>query len=119
MGERIERGLYRASKICMVETVGNSLLGIIWISAVKFFVWLVCHGRILTKPYVSKWCPNISTVCVLCNGGTETVDHLFSECSVVRELWERMGSLCHHRLNWPSLGEFWTATRRMASHGEC
>ncbi|KAK1286517.1 hypothetical protein QJS10_CPB20g01045 [Acorus calamus] len=96
--------------------------GIIWDSAVplkvKFFVWLVCHGRILTKAYVSKWCPNISTVCVLCNANTETVDHLFRECSMARELWERLGSLCHIRLTWASLDEFWSASRRMANQGD-
>ncbi|KAK1283123.1 hypothetical protein QJS10_CPB21g00366 [Acorus calamus] len=43
----------------MVETVDTSEMvtqrGIIWDSAAP--PKLMCHGKILTKAYVSKWCP--------------------------------------------------------------
>ncbi|KAK1318767.1 hypothetical protein QJS10_CPB04g01215 [Acorus calamus] len=73
---------------------------------VKAFIWLVCHGRVLIKAYYLKWCPNLNTTCVLCDGAEETTDHLFHGCPVARWLWERLGMLCTYQLDWPSMGEF-------------
>ncbi|KAK1317455.1 putative ribonuclease H protein [Acorus calamus] len=99
-----------------------ALQGLIWRSAaplkIKIFVWLVGQERILTKVYCAKWNPDISTQCVLCNGGEETVDHLFRECMAARGLWLRLGARCNHRLNYPSMGEFWEATRKLTCRGD-
>ncbi|KAK1289720.1 putative ribonuclease H protein [Acorus calamus] len=99
-----------------------ALQGLIWRSAaplkIKIFVWLVGQERILTKVYCAKWNPDISTQCVLCNGGEETVDHLFRECMAARGLWLRLGARCNHRLNCPSMGEFWEATRKLTCRGD-
>ncbi|KAK1301182.1 hypothetical protein QJS10_CPB13g01637 [Acorus calamus] len=100
----------------------TALCGIIWRSAaslkIKILVWLVGQGRILTKSYCAKWCSNISTQCILCNEGEETVDHLFRECAVAGGIWMRLSALCNHRLNCLSLGEFWEATRRLTNSGD-
>ncbi|KAK1312890.1 hypothetical protein QJS10_CPA07g01220 [Acorus calamus] len=85
---------------------------------VKAFIWLVCHGRVLTKTYCLKWCPNLNTTCVLCEGAEETTDHLFRGCPVARWVWGRLGMLCTYQSEWPSMGEFWAAVTGMTTHSD-
>ncbi|TYG88947.1 hypothetical protein ES288_A12G061600v1 [Gossypium darwinii] len=40
-----------------------------------------------------------SATCQRCQNGTETKEHVFRECSVAKETWEKLG------FNWPTLGE--------------
>jgi hypothetical protein len=53
---------------------------------IKTFLWLVRHNKILTKDNLFKknWRGNLD--CIFC-GFSESIDHLFFQCSVARFTW--------------------------------
>ncbi|KAE8782027.1 hypothetical protein D1007_44776 [Hordeum vulgare] len=55
----------------------------------KFFMWLVVHGRCLTADNLERrgW-PN-QGACVLCSATQESCTHLFVHCRFANEVWTR------------------------------
>lgn len=47
----------------------------------RFILWLALWGRLATADRLIKWNIQIPNVCYLCNDETETLNHLFFECS--------------------------------------
>lgn len=53
----------------------------------SFILWLVSHGKLLTRDRLKSWNVRIEDdKCVLCNGEIESIDHLFFKCRYSREL---------------------------------
>ncbi|KAF8648720.1 hypothetical protein HU200_064774 [Digitaria exilis] len=59
-------------------------------SRCKFFLWLLLQNRIWTADrLLQRGWPN-EYFCPLCVRNLETINHLFTECPLSRELWERV-----------------------------
>ncbi|KAL5699067.1 hypothetical protein ACHQM5_030019 [Ranunculus cassubicifolius] len=54
---------------------------------VKFFIWLVIWGRILTMDKLIDRGMNIENRCVLCGVEEESMEHLFMDCRFSSEIW--------------------------------
>ncbi|KAM0042735.1 putative RNA-directed DNA polymerase [Helianthus debilis subsp. tardiflorus] len=62
---------------------------------VNIFMWRAQMGRIATLDALSKRnCFNGEETCVMCNDGSETVEHLFCSCAVAAEVWFRLSRWC-------------------------
>lgn len=57
---------------------------------IKFFLWLFHHYILTTKSYLQYIRMDVSNLCNLCKN-PETIEHIFVECSNVRELWRELG----------------------------
>jgi hypothetical protein len=55
---------------------------------VKFFFWLVMHGRCWTADRRFKHGLQDSNTCIICDQEVETMDHILLGCSFSRELWD-------------------------------
>ncbi|XP_039134949.1 uncharacterized protein LOC120272251 [Dioscorea cayenensis subsp. rotundata] len=57
---------------------------------INLFNWLVWQNRILSLENLARRrCNRLPTAtCVMCNGGIETVDHLFIHCSYANLVWD-------------------------------
>jgi len=61
-------------------------------SKIKFFAWLLFHGRLNTRAYLFH--RNIRTLdeswCERCHGVLETDEHIFVGCSTAADVWGRI-----------------------------
>ncbi|KAF5193090.1 hypothetical protein FRX31_017323 [Thalictrum thalictroides] len=57
---------------------------------VRFFIWSLMWGRILTKDKLFGRGVIDNPTCVLCNTAAETVCHLFVSCPTVQLVWETL-----------------------------
>lgn len=70
------------------------------IPGVAFVLWLVCKGRINTKDRVLSWgLSNFNADCEFCDDAMETINHLFFECAVTKEVWRRIRCMCLIQIN--------------------
>ncbi|MCL7049147.1 hypothetical protein MKW94_002162 [Papaver nudicaule] len=60
-----------------------------WPHKVGFFLWQACLGRIATMDNLHKrnMALSSSSLCPMCNGLDESVDHLLVQCSIVSNIW--------------------------------
>lgn len=61
---------------------------------VKFFAWLILLDRLNTKGMLARRNFNVQPdcLCVLCDDGVEeTIDHLFFECHLTINCWNKLG----------------------------
>ncbi|XP_060185765.1 uncharacterized protein LOC132615218 [Lycium barbarum] len=54
----------------------------------QFTLWLQLHGRLLTADRLLSWGMSIDKKCSLCQLQDETRNHLFMECSYVKQVWD-------------------------------
>ena len=54
---------------------------------VRFFVWLILHGRCWTAERRFRHGLQNSDVCIICDQSSETMDHLVLGCVFSREVW--------------------------------
>jgi hypothetical protein len=54
---------------------------------VKFFFWLVMHGRCWTADRMYRHGLQDSNACVFCDHDAETLDHILLGCTFSREVW--------------------------------
>eukprot|EP00253_Pinus_taeda_P008935 PITA_08935 len=70
---------------------------IIWksevIPKIKFFIWLLLKGKVLTAENLSKRGINGPSRCPNCCTAEETMFHLFIDCPFARRCWTKMSSL--------------------------
>jgi hypothetical protein len=69
---------------------------------VKFFAWLLLRNRIQCIANLKD-----TDGCELCNGASETADHLITQCPFARSFWRHIG--------WnpdtiPAVAQLWTVT---------
>jgi len=59
---------------------------------VKFFGWLLHHGRLNTRAHLLRrnLCSPEDSTCELCPDLLETDTHIFLECSRARQIWHRL-----------------------------
>lgn len=54
---------------------------------VRFFFWLVMHGRCWTADRRFRHGLQPSNICIMCEQGVETMDHILLGCPFSREVW--------------------------------
>ncbi|GKV19211.1 hypothetical protein SLEP1_g29500 [Rubroshorea leprosula] len=57
------------------------------IPKIKYFLWLVMHGRILTFDTLAQWGVVSDNRCPRCRNGPETLTHIFRECQHAAIFW--------------------------------
>lgn len=58
------------------------------VSRWAFIEWLAILGRLSTKDRLQSWGFTIDNVCLLCQGGEESHEHLFFERSYSQVVWK-------------------------------
>ena len=83
---------------------------------VKFFWWLVMHGRCWTADRRFRHGLQESNSCALCDQAPETLDHLLLQCPFARELWTRCLRSLHlqHRVKVQegAVLDWWISSRK-------
>lgn len=85
--------LWQGTKLVKLSTIWNSIrrtgTTLPWFEAVwhslsipkcAFFMWLALKRRLLTKDKMQSFGMQVNPSCMLCQGNTETVEHLFTSC---------------------------------------
>lgn len=57
---------------------------------IDMFVWMLCHGRILTFDHLQKLGYNRPSICLLCSNSEESAVHLFLGCSYAKQIWSAL-----------------------------
>lgn len=60
----------------------------------NFHAWLVVQNRIPTRDRLIQWGIDVSPLCLLCNQGNESRNHLFWDCNFTFDLWSMVASRC-------------------------
>nr|XP_033516803.1 uncharacterized protein LOC117281097 [Nicotiana tomentosiformis] len=60
---------------------------------IKFFLWLVVHGRLPTSQHLHSRGINLNPFCFFCNKEEETICHIFLRCDNAKPFWEAL-SFC-------------------------
>ncbi|KAG7578379.1 Reverse transcriptase domain [Arabidopsis thaliana x Arabidopsis arenosa] len=83
-----------------------------------FNMWIANLNRLPTMDRLSSWGLPVSTTCCLCSASTETRDHLFTDCSFTRVIWDkilsRLGLPLVPFVTWDSLLR-WTKVQSSSS----
>lgn len=58
----------------------------------KFLAWLFVLDRCPTKNRMVEWGVDTDPVCILCNSGIESRDHLYYSCSYTWEIWKTVAA---------------------------
>jgi hypothetical protein len=84
---------------------------------VRFFFWLVLHGRCWTAERRFRHGLQATSTCILCDQGCETIDHILVGCVYSREVWHRCFTwLGLHGLDFgleERVIQWWLRTRKM------
>jgi hypothetical protein len=67
-----------------------------------FFMWLILDGRCWTSEWLQRHGLQKRGPYALCSQGDETIDHLFMQCIVSREIWYKLLRRCGWHLLAPS-----------------
>lgn len=54
---------------------------------VRFFFWLVLHGRCWTAERICRHGLQPDDTCIMCDQGVESIDHILLFCCYSREVW--------------------------------
>ncbi|KAK7258703.1 hypothetical protein RIF29_24285 [Crotalaria pallida] len=57
---------------------------------IRSFMWLLCHGRLLTNEERVKRGMGISNLCHRCNSAPETILHMIRDCPMVKSFWRSL-----------------------------
>ncbi|CAL1377475.1 unnamed protein product [Linum trigynum] len=89
--------LYRCLAERSLQGVSNFPADAIWKGVVPpkvcIFLWLVFHRRILTLDNLKRRGWQLANRCELCGCEEETIDHMFTGCAFVAEVWGRLLSV--------------------------
>lgn len=91
------RGAYQALH---VATGGSDIVriwGIRLPTKIKFFGWLLHHGRLNTRAHLfhRNLKPREDSCCEHCPGILETDTHIFVDCPCAQEIWHRLSFTLH------------------------
>lgn len=84
---------------------------------VNILAWRIIHGRLPTLANLAKFGISSSTTCKICHESLETENHLFVECGIVKEVWQRVSSWW--RLldsNFQSIGDLLNCKKLLMGH---
>lgn len=59
-----------------------------------FITWFLLHGKLATCSYLQKVGVQVDPVCYICEQENETLEHLFFECIVARDVWNGVSRWC-------------------------
>ena len=79
---------FRGIKPILVPSIWNLKLP----PRVHYFLWLVCKNKILTRDNLGKRKKIEDDTCLFCNE-KETINHLFFECVVAKQMWTILSSI--------------------------
>jgi len=84
---------------------------------IHFFLWLLMHNKVLTRDNLSKKRKVEDAACLFCCE-PESVQHLFSECVVAKQMWQIISGLldCEVGKNLDSIGVMWLSNKRFCVH---
>ena len=80
----------------------------------RIFSWLSLKRRLVTPAYRRKWQPNALIECIMCDGITKDVPHLFFNCTFAMKVWENQQIA---RLDVSSAKRFWSSVGRYRTRG--
>ncbi|KVH88545.1 Phytosulfokine [Cynara cardunculus var. scolymus] len=58
-----------------------------------FILWLAFRNSLRTKDRLGMWSMNLDPLCVLCENGMESHEHIFIACTYSHDVWNNMGGL--------------------------
>ncbi|XP_043694511.1 uncharacterized protein LOC122645251 [Telopea speciosissima] len=56
----------------------------------SFITWLACLRKLTTRCLLAQWGLVVDTACVLCQDGTDSLDHLLFRCSFSAGVWREV-----------------------------
>lgn len=68
-----------------------------------FILWVAIWGRLATRDRLRTWGVTLDSGCVLCDGGIESHNHLFFDCSYALQVWNEVKSRCGYARTFSSL----------------
>ena len=81
---------------------------------VRIFSCLFLKRRLVTPEYQRKWQPDALLECIMCNGITKDVPHLFFNCAFAKRVWENQRIT---GLDVSSAKRFWSSIERYRGRG--
>ncbi|KAK9010915.1 hypothetical protein V6N11_043782 [Hibiscus sabdariffa] len=57
---------------------------------IRYFLWLLCHGRILTNVERYRRHLTLDCCCSVCGDEWEDMDHIFRRCPVAYSIWDML-----------------------------
>jgi hypothetical protein len=107
------QSLYRIINFSGIQPVLVSSIWYIKIPPrVQYFLWLLSKNRLLTRDNLSKRRKVENPTCLFCNE-QESVNHLFFECVVAKQLWNVLSSILGIQLGGAldNIGKFWLSSK--------
>jgi hypothetical protein len=84
---------------------------------IRFFYWLVMHGRCWTAERRFRHGLQQSDTCIFCDQGSETMDHILLQCYFSREVWHVWLDKMHLQeiviINDEQALQWWLRTRKL------
>ncbi|KAK9046568.1 hypothetical protein V6N11_052454 [Hibiscus sabdariffa] len=74
------------------ELIWKAIAAFRGIPRVKTFLWLVCHGKVLTNDERGRRHLTIDRGCHVCGVGSENIDHILRWCPLAFLLWNSLNS---------------------------
>jgi hypothetical protein len=106
-GQYSIRSVYRAYFVGWTAMAGaKELWHAVVPPKVKFFFWMVLHGRLWTADRRKRHGLQLDAACVLCDQLDETTDHLLCSCVFSCEVWSRL----LHALAYPAVAHVQDST---------
>ena len=80
---------------------------------VQYFLWLLSKNKLLTRDNLGKRRKVEDSTCLFCNE-QESLNHLFFDCVVAKQLWEVLSSIFGIQLgnSLDNIGKFWLSNKR-------
>jgi hypothetical protein len=116
-------GVYSSSSLYAVISFGGvksvvfpALWKIIVPPRIHIFLWLIMHNKIMTRDNLKKRNLNKPETCVFCSE-PESVQHLFFDCIVARNVWQKISSFFVFSLgsSVAAVAHYWIADKRHAA----
>ena len=61
---------------------------------IQMFIWRCMHMSIAVKEVLAKKGISLDTSCPMCQFDTESLTHALWDCSLVKLVWQQLGSHC-------------------------
>jgi hypothetical protein len=80
---------------------------------VHIFLWLLSHNKLMTRDNLLKRNLNKPVCCVFCSEN-ESIDHLFFQCIVAKQIWKFITSVFNIQVghDYISVARFWVANKK-------
>ena len=80
---------------------------------VQYFLWLLSKNKLLTRDNLGKRRKVEDSTCLFCKE-QESLNHLFFDCVVAKQLWEVLSSIFGIQLgnSLDNIGKFWLSNKR-------